>query len=83
MYKKMCHKIIITAIIVVAFALAITVSVLPQKGLAFIMFASRFFDVMLPALAVAALLKYLIHCDKWKSDCSKKQCDEEKPGSCS
>jgi len=76
MSKKMCHVVIASVVIVVALALAITVSVFPQKGLAFIMFASRFFDVMLPALAVGALLKYLIcgncshHCNDDRS-CKK------------
>jgi hypothetical protein len=60
MYKKMCHRIVATVVIAVALTLAIVVSVFPQKGLTFIMFASRFFDVMLPALAVGALIKYLI-----------------------
>ena len=60
MYRKMCHRVIAAVVIVVALTLAIVVSVMPEKGLTFIMFASRFFDVMLPALAVGALLKYLL-----------------------
>ena len=57
---KTCNKILATIVIIVALALGIVVSVWHQQGLAFIVFVSRFFDVMLPVLAVGALLKYLI-----------------------
>lgn len=60
MYKKMCHRITTVVVIILALAMAITVSVWPQQSLAFVVFVSRFFDVMLPILAVGALLKYLI-----------------------
>jgi hypothetical protein len=60
MYKRMCRRVTATVVIIVAFALAITVSVWHQQGLAYIIFVSRFFDVMLPVLAVGALIKYLI-----------------------
>lgn len=78
MYKKMCHRITATVVIVVALALAVTVSVWHQQGLAYIIFVSRFFDVMLPVLAVGALLKYLIcggcgscHQDQNQGSCHK------------
>jgi hypothetical protein len=57
---KTCNKIVATIVIIVALVLAVVVSVWHQQGLAFIVFVSRFFDVMLPVLAVGALLKYLI-----------------------
>ena len=60
MCKRMCNRVTATVVIVVALALAITVSVWHQQGLAYIIFVSRFFDVMLPVLAVGALLKYLL-----------------------
>ena len=60
MCKRMCNRITAIVVIIVALALAITVSVWHQQGLAYIVFVSRFFDVMLPVLAVGALLKYLL-----------------------
>ena len=59
MCKPTCHKIIATIFIILAVALAITVSIKPQQSLSFIVFVSRFFDVMIPILAVGALIKYL------------------------
>jgi len=52
-------------VIVVALALAVIVSIWHQQGLTYIIFVSRFFDVMIPVLAVGALIKYLIsdHCN--------------------
>jgi hypothetical protein len=57
---NMCTKIISTVVIVIALALAVVVSIWHQQGLTYIIFVSRFFDVMLPVLAVGALLKYLM-----------------------
>jgi hypothetical protein len=66
MCKKMCNRITAAIVIILALAMAITVSVWPQQSLAFVVFVSRFFDVMLPILAVGALFKYLLcgtcHC---------------------
>jgi len=71
MYKKACTRITATIVIIIALALAITVSAKPQQSLTYIIFVSRFFDVMLPVLAVGALIKYLLtgHQDQ---DCCKK-----------
>ena len=74
MCKKMCNRVIAIVAIIIDLGLAISVSAMPKQSLAFIVFVSRFFDVMLPVLAVGALLKYLVcgpcHCDSDKS-CSK------------
>lgn len=59
--KKTFHIIIAVVIIVIALALAIAVSIWHQQGLAYIIFVSRFFDVMIPILGVGALIKYLTH----------------------
>lgn len=56
---KMCKKVVATVVIIVALTLAIVVSAMPEK-LTHIIFVSRFFDVMIPVLAVGALIKYLI-----------------------
>jgi len=71
-----CNKIIIGIIVVIALVLAILVSIWHQQGLAYIIFVSRFFDVMLPVLAVGALLKYLLCgcCHKHNSPEEKSEC---------
>lgn len=61
---KVCKKVVATTVIIVALALAIVVSLWHQQGLTYIIFVSRFFDVMIPVLAVGALIKYLIHHDQ-------------------
>lgn len=75
MYKKMCHRITATISIVVALALAITVSIWHQQALTYIIYVTRFFDIMLPVLAVGALIKYLIcgscTCHHNDESCSK------------
>lgn len=57
---KVCKKVISTVVIIVALALAIVVSVWHKEALTYIIFVSRFFDVMIPVLAVGGLIKYLI-----------------------
>lgn len=64
----MYTKIIAVVATVIALALAIVVSFWHTQALPQIIFVSRFFDVMLPVLAVGALLKYLFHCHQ----CEKK-----------
>lgn len=61
----MCSKILAILFILIALILAILASILPQDKLVSIVYISRFFDVMLPVLAVGALIKYLCvykHC---------------------
>jgi hypothetical protein len=69
----MAYKILAIIITVLAVALAIVVSFWNQAGLGYIVFISRFFDVMLPIFAVGALVKYLFtkpHCSCNDSCCS-------------
>ncbi|MCK4869609.1 MAG: hypothetical protein KAS93_00690 [Gammaproteobacteria bacterium] len=66
----MCTKVLAIVFTIIALILAILVTVWHQQGLALIIYISRFFDVMIPILAVGALLKYLFHgtsCD-YKKD---------------
>lgn len=73
----MWKKILGAAITVIALTLAVIVSFWHAEGLDYIIFISRFFDVMLPILAVGALLKFIFsHCSCNCSCCQKK--DEEK-----
>ena len=60
----MVYKILAIIITIIALVLGVIVSFWHQEGLGYIIFISRFFDVMLPILAVGALLKYLFtdHC---------------------
>jgi hypothetical protein len=55
-------KILAIVATVVAVLMAILVSFWHDTAITQIMFVSRFIDVMLPVLAVGALLKYLFHC---------------------
>lgn len=55
----MCNKIIAYTTIAVAVILAILASVLSPEHLGSIMFAVKFFEVMIPVLAVGSLVKYL------------------------
>jgi hypothetical protein len=75
MCNKTCGKIAATIIIILALALAIIVTVWQQKGLTLVAYVSRFFDVMLPVLAVGALMKYLV-CGGRKGCCSSSQQSE-------
>jgi len=52
-------RIFVTLIILIAFVLAILVAVLPSHMLNFAIEVTHFFEVMLPILAVGALVKYL------------------------
>ena len=60
----MFHAILTGCFILVAFVLAILAIVLPAANIHFVILISRFFEVMIPVLAVGALLKYLCMCPK-------------------
>ena len=65
----MWNKTLAIIVTVIALALAIVVSFWHTQALPQIIFVSRFFDVMLPILAVGALLKYIFH--GCKCNCKK------------
>lgn len=62
-------KIVGAGIIIIALLQAILVSVLPAEYLGVMAGVSRFFEVMIPILAVGALLKYLCMCCRKHADC--------------
>lgn len=64
-------KIFIYIIIAIALIMAILASVLPPEHLDSVIFVSRFFDIMLPVLAVGALIKYIACCGSSKECCNK------------
>ena len=66
----MAYKILAIVVTIIALILAVIVSFWYQPGVKFIIFVSRFFDVMLPVLGVGALLKYLF---TYGSSCQKKE----------
>jgi hypothetical protein len=69
----MCGKLLTGLIILIAVILAVLASVLPPEQLDYVIGISKFFDIMLPILAVGALLKYLCKCQKCCS-CKKTEC---------
>ncbi len=69
MCKYYIHVITIVAILVGVFSL-----VLGVESARYIVAVENFFGVMLPILAVGALLKYLFTCTKSKN-CDKSSCD--------
>jgi len=58
----MCKKFFVFGTIALAVILGLLAVFWPQDRLADIVYISRFFDVMLPILAVGALIKYLTGC---------------------
>lgn len=55
----MFGKFIAVVFLIIALLMGVAVSVLPQDRLADLFFVSRFIEVMIPVLAVGALVKYL------------------------
>lgn len=79
-----CKKIFLGLVLGIALLMGILVLVLPQEHLEYLVFASRFFEAMLPVLAVGALLKYICCCSSAKCCCADKSacCDTKEKGSC-
>jgi hypothetical protein len=55
----MCRKFFPAVVIVIAVLMAIAASLAKPESVDTIVMVSRFFDIMLPILAVGALIKYL------------------------
>jgi hypothetical protein len=62
------RKLFVSIIIIIAIVLAILGIVLPRNYLSTIITITNFFDIMIPVLAVGALINYL-----WKSCCCYKE----------
>lgn len=58
-----CGRMFKMAIVGVALLVAVLAVVLPHEKLIYLGYVSRFFEIMLPFLAVGALIKYLFNCD--------------------
>lgn len=55
----MCGKILVIVFVLIALILAVLGVTLPPERIDFVVGISKFFDIMLPVLAVGALLKFL------------------------
>ncbi|MES2997758.1 MAG: hypothetical protein V4700_00300 [Pseudomonadota bacterium] len=55
----MCRRFFPAVVIIIAVIMAIAASVAKPDYVDYIVMISRFFDIMLPILAVGALIKYL------------------------
>ncbi len=58
----MCGRVFAIVFLVLAVIMGISVSVMPQEKLMDLVYVSRFIEVMIPILAVGALIKYLFSC---------------------
>lgn len=84
--KRICATVLATFFIIVALALAVLVSFWRQETFMVTVNVSHFFDIMLPTLAVGALIKYLFThhcccgtCSSCQHTCNKEKVVEEKP----
>jgi ABC-type dipeptide/oligopeptide/nickel transport system permease component len=75
----MCGKVLAIVAIVVAVVLAALASFLPATQIDYVVAVSRFFDIMIPVLAVGALIKYLCKC---AAGCNCPCCSGKQGGSC-
>lgn len=70
MCKVCCKKALSIFIILIALALAVSMSFWHEQSIMYVSIVGRFFDGMLPVLAVGALLKYLLSCPRSGDACS-------------
>lgn len=78
----MCGRIFTIAIVLVAVLMAVLAILLPPEHIEFLIVVSKFFDVMLPVLAVGALLKYICRCSSCGSKCDYCKSDGPANGKC-
>lgn len=76
----MCGKIFTIVIVLIAVIMALLAIFLPPQHIEYLIVVSKFFDVMLPILAVGALLKYLCRCPAYAVNCSYCNKDEQASG---
>lgn len=72
MYCKYISATFSFVIIAIAVILAVLPSISPDR-IDYVATVLRFFDIMLPVLAVGALIKYLCKCSNNGKGCSKEQ----------
>lgn len=78
-----CRKIFLSVVLGLAVLMGILVLALPQEHLDILILVSRFFEAMIPILALGALIKYLFSCP---SSCSSSgatkcsPCDDNSKG---
>jgi hypothetical protein len=59
--KTTC-KVLPAIFIIIALVLAVLVTFMAQRAMPIAVNVSRFFEVMIPVLAVGALIKYIVGC---------------------
>lgn len=60
----MCRKVFAIIFIILAVIMGLAVTFMPQESLMPLYNISRFIEIMIPVLAVGALIKYLFSCTK-------------------
>jgi len=66
----MCGKFLTLAFVIIAIIMGILAVVMPPEHIDFVIIVAKFFDVMLPVLAVGALFKYLCRCTSCDNKCT-------------
>ena len=66
----MCGKAFTMVVVLVALIMALLVVFMPAEHIGYLIVASKFFEVMMPILAVGALLKYLCSCTRCATQCN-------------
>ncbi|MES2141949.1 MAG: hypothetical protein V4471_03560 [Pseudomonadota bacterium] len=73
----MCRRFFPAVVIIIAVIMALAASVAKADYVDYIVMTSRFFDIMLPVLAVGALIKYLCCSGRGKGcHCSCDHCKQ-------
>ena len=75
----MCRKLWMTIVVVVAFGLGICAVFMPDSVQPYLALIMKIFEVAIPVLAVAALLKYVACCSSSSkySCCQKNGCGDK------
>lgn len=81
--KPKCHKIYGAIVLLIALILSFRVNSVSIEGVDQIMKIIKFFDIMIPVLAVGALIKYVFSasasakckCQSSDTGCGKSACD--------
>lgn len=72
----MCRRFFPAIIIIIAIIMAFAASIAKPESVDYIVMTSRFFDIMLPVLAVGSLIKYLCCAREKRCKCACKNCNQ-------
>lgn len=68
----MCRKLFCTIVVLVAVVMGLLAVFMPAAPQPYVAMIMKFFEVMIPVLAVGALLKYICCCHMSKANCDDK-----------